>query len=327
MRIANLNKSIVGLFFLSPFIATYLLLFWLSNEVAPDRDVYIHQIMTHPFSGREEPSLHIISFVIGFVCKNPATKLFLVQVCFIVLLALVLSKMFNVSRLDGLAKLFLSFVFILTIFSNQLGVQLRIGYASIFFVFLFFFLNLRPTFKNIVFYSIPCLLHMALIPAVVVLYVFYFFNIKNTARLSFLLLIGLIAGYFAIINMEYVFNLIGLPDYYFGYLIGGELSEGGRRIPFSMIFYVILILVMMLILGKRNYDPAYRFCFIGLIFAFMGFMGFYIAFKFLIPVILFSLIYFFSRIRFESYSALFFALLAICISPIGFYYYVLQVNL
>lgn len=326
IRRSSIKDIISGFVFLSPFFIVYLFLFWLANETARDRGIYIGHIMANPFSGREELGLHFISYLLGFVIESPKLKLFFVQVSFVALLILTLSKSFQGNTFNGLAKSLVAFVIIIAAFSNQLGVQLRIGYASILFCFIYFFLELKPNLKNLVFYLLPCLMHTALIPAVAMLYFFYVFKVSTLRQYLPLLFIALCFSLFVVPYMEALFSLAGVPGYYYQYLLGGELVDG-RKVPFSMLFYLLLLSFMFLRRGKYKHEVPFWFCFSGLLLVLPGFSGFYIAFKMLVPITLFLLIQYFRTVNFNRPTSVSLMALFVFVFPVSSYYYSLQVGL
>lgn len=286
----QLRNYIVGIILLAPIIIIYYIVFYYSMPLAFDREIYL-KIMSHPFQGREEPLIHIISYLLNFIFSNPVYKLFFVQIFFTSILILSLIKSSESYNLKGLARaLILIFIFF-SVFSNMLVIQLRIGYAAIIFIALVYLLDKRPNVKNIPYFLLPCFMHTGLIPAVALYYIFYWFNINNFKKFSAVLASSVLGSTFVIKFLPDILTSLNFSTYYFYYL--DKDGDFGRALPFSVLFYLILSIPSIYIFRKRIYNnPDFWFGNFGLLLVYTGlFLDFYVSFKMLVPFSAFLYIY------------------------------------
>lgn len=307
-----------------PFVFLYLSLFIYSNDFAPDRDAYIYQIMSYPFEGREEPALHFLSYFFSFI-TDAETKLNIIHTLFLLMFLFTLSKATGSHNIIGISKYLFGFLFFIGAFSNQFGIQLRIGYASIIFCYLVFVLELKPKIRNLPWFLIPCLMHMGAIFSVFCYCFFYTFNVNKNKKFLFIMLLVLVGVSSLIIFIEYIMHLIGISSYYLFYL--DKDIDHGRTIPFSVILYVVgcVCLCYLYYLSKFNLDFKYFFPFSGVLLLYSGWgLGFYLSFKFLVPISFYLFIYLLSKVNISVTCARNLTFISIPFSFFTYYYYCLQ---
>ena len=317
-RLEILTKKFIYIFLIiSPFFILYIMLFLESMATARDRDEYIKN-MSYPFVGRGEIGIHLFSYLSGLILSNPLHKLIIFQ--FICLLFLYLSFLLS-SKKNTLLKVLLAIVCSLFLFSVQFGIQLRVGFACVLLVFINIGLKKEPVIRNVFWYSIPCFFHIAVIPAVLALYLFYYLNLKELTKsykLHFLIFIIMLFGS---ISLEKVIVFLGLSSYYLEYL-NDDAEYSVRKIPFSMAFYFIL-LIFMHFYRKRlifNYNVAFipmGFSF-SLIASIMGYPFFH---KFMSVFLFFSIMYLISAINNIRKNELILISFFYLLVPLGFLYF------
>lgn len=314
----QLRNYIVGIILLAPIIIIYYIVFYYSMPLAFDREIYL-KIMSHPFQGREEPLIHIISYLLNFIFSDPVYKLFFVQIFFTNILILSLIKSSESYNLKGLARaLILIFIFF-SVFSNMLVIQLRIGYAVIIFIGLIYFLDKKPKLKNLPYFLIPCLMHTGVIPAILLYYTFHWFNINNFKRFSLVLFISILGSTFAIKYLPDILSLLNVNSYYFSYL--DEDGDFGRALPLSVLLYLILSIPSIYIFRKRLYnDSDFWFGNFGLLLVYTGLvLKFYISFKMLVPFSAFLYIYIINKVlSISTYNAKLLLMAILIIMPLCF---------
>lgn len=322
----NLKNYFFAAIFLLPFVFLYLIIFYMSMDVALDRDNYLH-IMSFPFEGREEPLIHIYSYIIGFFISNPVYKLLFLQFISILTLFVVFFKKNHPVNLSGLVKVFLCLVIFFGIFSNMFGVQLRIGYATLIFLFIVFFLNIRPNVYSVPIFLLPCLMHSGLIFAILIYYIFEYFKIKSFKRFVIFLLVSIIASTLMIGFLPIIFEIIGVSYYYYGYLEGG--GDFGRKYPFTVLIYMFfLVFILYLFRRKDIKDIQFWYGMSGILLVYMGFvLKFYISFKMLVPISAFMYIYIISKLNFNSLNSYIFIIVSFLLVPFSFLILMLQVGL
>lgn len=313
-----LENYLAGTIFILPFLIVYIFVFIYSMPFALDRDSYIY-IMANPFSGREEPLIHILSYSLHFFFKNPIFKLIFIQICFTGLLLLSLIKSSKVYNLTGLTKsLILIFIFF-SVFSNMLTVQLRIGYAVIIFIGLIYFLDKKPNIRNIPYFLIPCLMHTGVIPAVFLYYIFHWFKINNFRKFSIVLLSSILLSTFTIKYLPDILSLLNVDNYYFSYL--DEDGDFGRALPLSVLLYLILSIPSIYIFRKKLFnDSDFWFGNFGLLLLYTGLvLKFYISFKMLVPFSAFLYIYIINKVlSISTYNSKFLLVAILTIMPLCF---------
>lgn len=317
---------LVGLLLLLPVIFFYGFLFAYSTDVALDRDAYVN-IMLYPFQGREEPLLHFISYLLSFLFSNPFFKLFFVQLFFFILFIVIIMKFNKCYNLNGFNKVMIVLIIFLGVFSNMLGIQLRIGYATIIFLFIVFHLELKPNIKTLPLFFLPCLMHFALVFAVVSYYLFYIFKINTRSRFIYILTITIIVLTLFIGILPSMLEMVGVNVYYFTYL-DNEL-DFGRALPFSVLFFLIVSVSSMYFFSNddiRNIDFWYGN--FGLVLVYMGlFLDFYVAFKILVPISAFLYIFVVNKIQFSAKSNWLLLFIVLLLMPLSFYMLANQIGL
>lgn len=286
--------------------------------LALDRDNYIY-IMENPFSGREEPLLHILSYSLGFLFKDPIFKLVFIQTCFTSLLILSLIKSSKLYNLTGLVKFLILIFIFFSVFANMLTVQLRIGYAVIIFISLIYFFKKKPSIKNIPYFLIPCLMHIGVIPAVILYYFFHWFNINNYKRFLFIVIFSIIISTFTVTYLPNILETLGFDNYYFVYL--DEDKEFGRAIPFSVMLFLSISIPLIICYRKKIInDPDFWFGNFGILLVYTGFvLDLYISFKMLVPFSTFIYIYAINKVLpISNYNSRFILMIILSIMPICF---------
>lgn len=322
-RVSNL---FAGLVLISPIIILYFWIFISSMEVAPDRLDYL-DIMAYPFEGRGEPLLHLISYILDPIFYNPIYKLVFIQFFFVILLFITLFRKLKAYNLENFLKLIIVAFLFLGVFSNILGVQLRIGYATIIFLFIYFFLERKPSFFNFPIYLVPCFMHSGLIFAVISLYSFQYLKIDNKKKFFIFLLLSITIMTFFIKFLPLIFDILSISNYYLFYL--EEDSDFGRALPFSVIFYLIFSFFGIIFFSRKNSkDISFWYGNSGLILVYTGLvLDFYIAFKMLVPISAFLYIYIIDKITIESKSSKLLLITMLMLMPLTYLMLIKQVGL
>lgn len=319
----KLINYIIGFTLSLPIILIYLYIFITSMDIALDRINYI-EIMANPFQGREEPLIHYYSYISGKIIESSIFKLVFLQFLAILLLLATLIKTFKVYNLGNFVKLLTSLLIFFSVFSNMLGVQLRIGYATILFLFIAFYLNKKPSIRNSAYFLVPCLMHMGVILPIILYYLFYYLKINNKERYIFFVLFFIISSTFLVKFLPYFLQIIGINAYYFVYLDNDQ--EFGRKYPFSVIFYLFACLLTFLF--SKNKDINYWYGLSGICLIYMGiFLDLYLSFKMLTAVTAFFYIHIISSIDSKFLNSYLFIVVLILIFPISFLMFMQQVGL
>lgn len=317
---------LIGLFLLLPIVVLYGFIFEYSMDVALDRDAYIN-IMLYPFQGREEPLLHFISYILGFLFVSASGKLFAIQLFFFVSFIIAIVRFNKSYNLNGFNKVLIVLFVFLGVFSNMLGVQLRIGYATIVFIFTVFFLNIKPSIKTLPIFILPCLMHFGLAFAILSYYVFYFFKINNKTRFIYIFAITIIILTLTVGLLPYLLEIIGINPYYFTYLESD--MDFGRDLPFSVLLFLITSISSIAIFKDSQKDIDFWYGNFGLVLVYLGlFLHFYVAFKMLVPISAFFYIYVINKIQLSAKSNLILlSIVLLLFMPLSFYILVNQVGL
>lgn len=329
MRVISENKIksyLISFMFLLIVFAFYLSIFVSSMYTAFDREQYL-RMMEFPFEGREEPLIHVISYFLGFFISSANYKLIITQVFFTQLLILTLLKKGKMYNVKNLAKM-LFFCFILfSVFSNSLGVQLRIGYATIIFLFIVFYKDVKPKIRNIPIFLIPCFMHFAIIPSIILFYLFSFLKIKNAKRFFVFVFFSIVFLTLVIKFLPFLFDLLGIDSYYYAYL--AEDGEFGRAFPFSIVFYLVFYLLSLFFCSKDLYeDNNYWFGMSGIILIYLGLvLDFYLAFKILVPISAFLYIYMIDKSKLRNINSQMLLVVTIAVIPLGLFALIKQVGL
>lgn len=257
------EKSLYLIVLLLPFFVIYLLLFCMSMETARDRFEYL-KIMQNPFVGREEIGISVYSYLLGFFIEHPTLKLILFQV---IAISLVFFTIVLRSKTNTLLKFYFCVLASMLLFNNFFGTQLRVGFASALLAFISLGLNKDAKLTNLFWFLVPCLFHLAVIPAVLFLYLFYYLKIKDLKFYLFIYLFLLLFIILATVFLEDIILFFGLNEYYLFYL-SEDADYKMRFLPFSFILY--LLFVFFIFLNIRRFDLSYRFWMIpsGLLFSF-----------------------------------------------------------
>lgn len=319
----KLINYIIGFTLSLPIILIYLYIFITSMDIALDRINYI-EIMANPFQGREEPLIHYYSYISGKIIESSIFKLVFLQFLAILLLLATLIKTFKVYNLGNFVKLLISLLIFFSVFSNMLGVQLRIGYATILFLFIAFYLNKKPSIRNSAYFLVPCLMHMGVILPIILYYLFYYLKINNKERYIFFVLFFIISSTFLVKFLPYFLQIIGINAYYFVYLDNDQ--EFGRKYPFSVIFYLFACLLTFLF--SKNKDLNYWYGLSGICLIYTGFfLDLYLSFKMLKVITAFFYIHIISSIDSKFLNSYLFIVVLILIFPISFLMFMQQVGL
>lgn len=324
LSLLNLKNYFYFFVFSSPFLFLYFIIFILSMDVAADRQDYLN-MMAFPFEGREEPLIHIYAYLSNILIADPFYQLLILQILFVFLILLLFFRRLDVKNLNGLAKAFICLLIFLSVFSNMLGVQLRIGYATTLFLFIIFFLNKKPSLYTIPLFILPCLMHSGLIVAVSLYYLFYFLKIDNLKRFSICFIFLIILFSIAIEALPVFFGFLGVNDYYLIYLQND--IDFGRKLPFSVLFYMLFSFFLFLNYSKSK-DVDFWYGISGMILVYTGFfLDFYVSFKMLVPISAFLYIYIVSKWDFNAYSSYLILIIILSLMPFSFILFMKQVGL
>lgn len=317
------NKNMIrgyifGFLFLFPIFCIYLYFFNQSMSVAFDRSEYLY-IMYHPFNGREEPLLHFLSYFLSYFLENPSLKMLLIQSLFSLLFLATIIKKLKVYNVLGLVKALIFLLICFIVFSNMLGIQLRIGYSVIMFLFVVFFLNKKPNFRNIPYFLLPCLMHSGVVLAILFYYLFYFININTFKKFLCFSLFSIIFSTITIKFLPVFLSILGVSPYYNYYFEDG--NDLGRAFPYSVVFYILSIFLYVYVYPKKNLkDFNYFYSLSGFVLIYMGFfLKFYISFKMLLPISAFMYLFILDKVQFNSNSLNIFLIGIITFFPVGFF--------
>lgn len=314
------TKIIIFFLLLFLFLPFYNYLFIGSMETALDRHQYLY-MMEYPFDGREEPLIHVLSWVLGNIIDSAFLKLILIQNFFIILLLFVFTFVCNIGKFSGVSKFLLLLSIFLVVYSNMLGVQLRIGYAITIFLFLIFCI-FKVDFKinkKILYLLIPILMHFGTFFSCVFYFCYSFFRI-NSFRKSLIFI--LIMCLFTLVLFKFVpvvLSFMGFNAYYLDYLNSNSDLNDGRKYPFTLIFYIFILFLLFFNKNLKK-EESYYFCYSGVVLIFMAnVLNFYVAYKFLLPISAYSLIFYIKRFNI-GYDNMVYYIICINIIFLVFYY-------
>lgn len=314
----KINQFFLFFVFMLPFVLAYISIFILSMDTALDRFDYL-KLMNPNIETRVEPLLPFISYIFNFLVSEYYYKLILIQLIFLFLFLLSLYKYFEPKDITSLSSVFFAFLLCLIVFANPFGVQLRMGYAAILFIFLIIFFK-RPYFLLI----IPFLMHFGTIFSILFFIYFSILKINNGRKflLNSFFSLSILTLFF--IYIEKFFEIIGISAYYYNYL--SEDAEFGRAFPYSVIFYLIVCFYNLFFIKDKG-NKYYWFSLSGLWLVYVGFiLDFYLAFKMLVPISIFALLYMLKNFPKEK-NPYIYIMTAYILSPITFYYFALQVGI
>lgn len=305
-----------------PFVLIYASLFWLSMDTALDRGDYLRIMDVDYTSNRIEPLLPLISNILGYFISNNITKLVLIQLTFILLFLQLLYLYFKPVSIEGFFKSLVSLLLFIAIFSNPLGVQLRIGYAS--FIFLFLIINIKDLryLKHSPFFIVPILMHYGTAFGVLFYWYIHIFKINSYRRFLIHSIIIITVLSITVVYIDRIFSLLGMAAYYYSYL--DEERDFGRSLPFSALFYIATCLYNVFFTKERGY--LFWFSLSGLWLVYLGLaLDFYLAFKMLLPISMYALLHMVKSLPIEKKPYLH-VLLAYILMPLVFYYFAIQVD-
>lgn len=294
------NSKIYNFFVLSiyllPILISYNLVFYMGMDYAVDRSNYLYLMSNPSFEMREEPLLILISKVLWFI-SNPKLKLLFVQNFFNGLVFLSIYRALRLSncRVPLSALFFLAY---LLFFALIVNIQLRIGYALSIFLFLYFFLKINLSLKNIFIYLIPIFCHMG----VLLLFLFlYFFKYLKINSLNKVLVFNLLtfSGFFLVFGgFGFLISFFGFDPYYMGYMDSESfLNESLKVIPNAVLLYFLSTFILLYKKNKINKDYAFWFSFSSYSIVFFAYIfNNPILFKFLIPIVGFIYIFLLNKI-------------------------------
>lgn len=324
MNRIDIKNYFFAFVFISPFLLAYLIVFYLSMSVAPDRQDYL-AIMKSPFEGREEPLIHFFSYFLGLLFSNTIIKLMVLQIFFFLILIYVFFEKIKPKNLSGLVYLFAILIIFFGVFSNMLSVQLRIGYATTIFLLIVSVIKIKPKIYNIPIFLIPCFMHSGLIFAVLLYLFFHYFKINNIKSYIVFLVTSILVSTVTIKYLPVAFDYFGVSQYYFAYLDGD--IDFGRKLPFTVVFYTLFCFVLLFFYRAKS-DIDYWFGFSGFLLIYIGFvLDFYISFKMLTPISAFFYLYNISRIEIKSSNSFLFLIFFLLLIPLSFLMLIKQVEL
>lgn len=318
-----IEKALYSFIILFPFMGMYILLLFISMESARDRFEYI-KIMENPFSGREEIGISIFSYIAGFFLDDPVLKLLFFQ---IICICLVFFTIILQSNNNVLLRFLLCILACLSLFSVIFGTQLRVGFATVLLVFISLGLNKDAKISNLFWYLIPCFFHLAVIPAVILLYFYYYIDI---VRIKVFLLFYLSLFFIILLGslfLEEIILFFGLNSYYLDYLREDGLYEM-RFLPFSFIVY--LLVLFLLFFNIKKFILNYKFWMLpsGILFSLIALMlslPFY--HKFMGVFFFYTLIYLILTLNFSKKNENILLVFIYFLIPFGFFYFAKSVFL
>lgn len=308
-----------------PFVLIYMVIFTLSMHTALDRLDYLRVMDVNYAGNRIEPLLPFISNVLDSIVSLPIIKLFLLQFSFFFLFIQILYLYFKPISAQIFAKSLLTLLLFIAVFSNPLGVQLRIGYASLIFLYLITRINHLRVLPHAPLFALPIFMHYGTSFGVLFYWYVNIFKINTTKRFILHSLIVIISLTVLVTNIDQVFSYLGLSRYYYGYLEENSDLGNGRAIPFTALFYILLC-IYNVILGDKK-DLLLWFTLTGLWLIYLGFfLKFYLAFKMLLPILMYTLLYTIRSFPLEKKPYIY-VTSAYILMPIVFYYFSTQVDL
>lgn len=311
----NRLKSIfLYIFFMMPAILIYFYIFISSMSTAQDREGYL-TLMDPAHSGRIEPLLPLLSRILDLIISNHFVKLVVIQLIFICLLIKTLYNYFKPINFSSLIKSILALAMIFAICSNYFSVQLRMGYASVLFVYI---ISIFDKEKFNLYLLIPILMHYGSILSVLFYIYFSIFKINNARTFIIHSTVMLTSLTLVVMNIDLIFSSLGVSSYYNMYL--NDELEFGRLVPYTSIFYLLNCLYLLVFQRKYNDELYYWFSLSGIWLVYTGFfLDFYIAFKMLTPIMVFTIIYTVKNLTINK-SYIPYILIIYLITPIAFYY-------
>lgn len=315
----NRKKSLSFLLYLvliSPFVFIYMWLYIVSMDTALDRQNYL-TIMNIDVQSRVEPLLPFLAYCLEFIITNNAMKLVIIQFIFIFMLVAALYNYLCYNNVQSFFKCVIAFLLCILVGSHALGVQLRIGYAVIFFIYLL--VTLR---KINIFILLPILMHYGVVFGVAFLLYIKIFKIDSDKKFIVYSILMLTVLTIFIGNINTIFELMGVGNYYYSYL--DEESSFGRALPFSVIIYIFFAIYIFFKVKEKS--VYHYFSLSGLWLVYLGFvLDFYLAFKMLLPILIFTILYFVKNLPRDKNSIILLMIIFILI-PLSFYYYAYQVK-
>lgn len=322
-RYSKVQKNTYTFLALMPFLTIYFILFHLSMKTAPDRGNYVW-IVSNPFQGREEPGISVFAYFFGKFADDPEIILLLFQFFSLSFIVTTFSLYYSKSYL---IKLYISFFLLMTVMSNQYGIQIRIGFASSMFLFLSLGLRLKATLSNSVWYIIPILFHNAMIPITALYYLISYFKVKSDKRFIFLFMGISVFGILIFSQMSKIIVFFGFNPYYLGYF-GDSAIKNERLIPFSVIFYFICCVYLCLVGRKTKKDLYFYLNFMAIPLVLVAFLNqSVIFFKFATPFIHFTVVYIVAKLTFSDEMQKLLLPVSVLMAFLGFFYYLKVVGL
>ena len=328
MNYFNLKAKVIIFSLLLIFLLPFYNYFFIgSMEVALDRHQYLY-MMDYPFNGREEPLIHVLSWFLGFFINSSFIKLILIQNIFIIFLVLTFAFICNIVKYSGITKLLLLFSIFLVVYSNMLGVQLRIGYATILFLFLIFCVKIDFKINlKILYLLIPILMHFGTFFSCFFYFLYSFFKINNYKKNLVFIFILCICVLFLFKFVPLIINYMGLNAYYLDYLDVDSSLNDGRKYPFTLIFYIFILFLIFFNKSIKKIE-SYYFCYSGLVLIFIAnALDFYVAYKFLQPISAYSLIFYMKNFNIKYDNIFYYVVILIIIFIISYYSFSNQVGL
>lgn len=318
-----LKKTLLIIFFVTPFIGLYFFLFLLSMDTAPDREEYL-RMMQYPFSGREEIGISVYSYLLGFFIENPILKLIFFQLLSLFLLYCTL--IFQ-AKSNSLLRVLLTIFFSLILFSVMFGIQLRVGFASVLLVFISLGLNKEPKFSNLIWYLLPCFFHVAVIPLVLFLFLFYYLNVRELKRFQYFYFLFFVILFLCSYFLRDIILFLGMNPYYLDYLEDKGLYNM-RALPLSFVLYFIALLFVFKNINKFNLDYKFWMLPIGIMFSFIALiLDLPFFHKFMAVFFLYSMVYLILVVDFSKTQEKYYIFLIYFLMPLGFLYFAKNVFL
>lgn len=324
----NKNKAqsfLLYLVLMIPTIIAYLFIFIASMNYSKDRHNYLSMMDVNDVQRVEPLILFIARFLNFFIEGNYVCKLIITQLFFFLVFLTALYKYFNPDNLDRLTKCLLALMLLLLVNAVVFGVQLRMGYATFIFIYLIVSLK-RFDIKYFILFILPVLMHFGTLLPILMYFYIYIFNVNNRKNFIKHTLILFIPFTMVILNIDQIFNLLGVSNYYYVYINGEALEQ--RALPYTVLFYILNACYLIAFHRSMPKDKYYWLSLSGLWLVYIGLaLKFILAFKMLIPIMMISVMYTAKHLPSQKTNAIIYLIFAYIFSIIGFSYLAFTTNL
>ncbi len=324
----NKNKAqsfLLYLVLMIPTIMAYLFIFIASMNYSKDRYNYL-RVMDVNVVQRVEPLILLIARFLNFFLEGYYVfKLIILQLFFFLVFLTALYKYFNPNNLDRLTRCLLALMLLLLVNAVVFGVQLRMGYAS--FIFIYLIVTLKNfNIKSSILFVLPLLMHYGTSLPILIYFYMYIFNINNRKKFIIHTLVLFIPFTVVFLNIDQLFNLLGVANYYYIYISGEGFEQ--RALPYTVLFYMLNACYLIVFHKYMPKDKYYWLSLSGLWLVYIGLvLKFILAFKMLIPISIISIMYMAKHLPSQKTNTMIYLIGVYILSILGFSYLAFTTNL